>query len=123
MPIKHGCRDGTHHLRLPGTRRVKQAAPLARLLLGGIGVYWSLCRLGGRRGPPASRAAVACGRGVRHVVRAMDLVAMGHAAVRPTARRRLHWVQDTLCPQRPPTPASLFRSWRFRPAAPRAPTA
>jgi hypothetical protein len=117
MKIEHGFRDWKHHLRLKGTLQVKQAAHLERLLLGVIVLYWYLCLLGVRLDHPTYRAEVACGRGVSHFVLAIELVAMGHAAVPPTALRLLHWVRDTLFPRRPPTPAYLLRYRRFRPAA------
>lgn len=117
MKIEHGFRDWKHHLRLKGTVQVQKAAHLERLLLGVIVAYWYLCLLGVRLNQPAYRAAVACTRGVSHFLLAVELVAMGHTAVLPTARRLALWLRATLFPRRPLPPAYQLRYRRFRPAA------
>lgn len=117
MKIEHGFRDWKHHLRLKGTIQVQKAAHLERLLVGVIVVYWYLCLLGVRLNHPAHRAAVACGRRLSHFLLAVELVAMGHAAVLPTARRLALWVRAKLFPRRPLPPAYQLRYHRFRPAA------
>ena len=122
MKIEHGFRDWKHHLRLKGTLQVKKAAHLERLLLGVVILYWYLCLLGVRLNHPAYRAEVACGRGVSHFIVAVELVAMAHAAVLPTARRLARWVRDKLFPRRPPTPSYRLRYRRFRAPAILAPT-
>jgi hypothetical protein len=117
MKIEHGFRDWKHHLRLKGTVQVQKAMHLERLLLGVIVLYWYLCLLGVRLNQPAYRAAVACARSVSHFLLAVELVAMGHAAVLPTARRLAIWVRDKLFARRPLPAASRLRYRRFRPAA------
>ena len=117
MKIEHGFRDWKHHLRLKGTVQVQTALHLERLLLGVIVLYWYLCLLGVRLNQPAHRAAVACARGVSHFLLAVELVAMGHAAVLPAARRLAIWVRETLFARRPLPPTYQLRYRRFRPAA------
>jgi hypothetical protein len=114
MKIEHGFRDWKHHLRLKGTIQVKKATHLERLLLGVIVLYWYLCLLGVRLNHPVYRAEVACSRALSHFMIAVELVAMGHAAVLPTARRLAIWVRDKLFPRRPPTPVYKLRYRRFR---------
>lgn len=117
MKIEHGFRDWKHHLRLKGTIHVQKAPHLERLLLGVIVLYWYLCLLGVRLNQPAYRAAVACTRGLSHFLLAVELVAMGHAAVRPTALRLLIRVRAKLFPSRPLPPPYQLRYRRCRPAA------
>jgi hypothetical protein len=117
MKIEHGFRDWKHHLRLKGTIQVQKAAHLERLLVGVIVVYWYLCLLGVRLNHPAHRAAVACGRRLSHFLLAVELVAMGHPAVLPTARRLAIWVRAKLFARRPLPPTYQLRYRRFRPTA------
>lgn len=114
MKIEHGFRDWKHHLRLKGTLAVKTAQHLERLLLGVIVLYWYLCLLGVRLNQPAHRAEVACGREVSHFLLAVELVAMAHAAVLPTASRLAIWVRDKLFARRPSMPLYKLRDRRFR---------
>ena len=117
MKVAHGFRDWKHHLRLKGTVQVQKAAHLERLLLGVIVVYWYLCLLGVRLNQPVYRTAVACARGVSHFLLAVELVAMAHPAVLPTAHRLGTWVREKLFARRPLPPAYQLRYRRFRPAA------
>ena len=87
------------------------------LLLGVIVLYWYLCLLGVRLNQPVYRAAVAGARGVSHFLLAVELVAMGHAAVLPTARRLAIWVRANLFARRPLPPAYQLRYHRFRSTA------
>jgi hypothetical protein len=117
MKIAHGFRDWKHHLRLKGTIQVHKAAHLERLLLGVVVLYWFLCLLGSRLNRPTYQALVACARRLSHFTLALELVALGHAAVGRVSRRLLHWVRETLFARRPPTPAYRLRYRCYRAAA------
>jgi DDE family transposase len=114
MKIEHGFRDWKHHLRLEATVQVKKAAHLERLLLGVVVAYWYLCLLGTRLNRPAYQALVACTRRLSHFTLALELVAMGHAAVTRVAHRLNHAVRLTLFARQPPTPAYRLRYRRYR---------
>ena len=116
MKIEHGFRDWKHHLHLADTLSVTKAGHLERLLLGVIVAYWYVCLLGVRLNRPAYQALVACARRLSHFTLALELLALGHAAVWRTAHRLSRWVARTLFPRRPPTPAYKLRYRRHRAA-------